>query len=224
MKKLSIILGLGLTIGLFHVNAVDAQSVSLQVNINLDHQPAWGPVGYDYAAFYYFPALNIYFDVNNAMFYYPDGRKWLASYYLPVAYNRYDLYRMYKVVLNDVPRPWVHNQVHKRNYAHFYNDRSQTPISHAKEYRYSKAKNNTRAWIEPRNDSHRSNSRQLSGNRTDNNQVKSSSDQQKESRNRSSKPEETKKKQSQSQSQEKDRSSSRSGKRSSSSSSSRSGR
>ncbi|MDR3262080.1 MAG: hypothetical protein LBT78_09665, partial [Tannerella sp.] len=180
MEKLIVILGLGLTIGMFNVNSADAQPASVHININLDRQPAWGPAGYDYAEFYYFPALNIYFDVNEALFYYLSGRRWVAGYYLPVAYRKYDLYYMYKVVLNDYPNPWVYNKTHKRTYVRFSNVRSQTPIRYATEHRYGKAKNNTRAWIDPRHENNRSDNRQLS-NPADNRRN--------ESQGRSSKPE-----------------------------------
>ena len=32
------------------------------ISINIDKQPAWGPYGYDCAAFYYMPEINIYYD------------------------------------------------------------------------------------------------------------------------------------------------------------------
>ncbi|MDR2469051.1 MAG: hypothetical protein LBD27_01030 [Tannerella sp.] len=148
MKRFVFILSLGWAAGMFNVNQAAAQHVS--VHVNIDHQPAWGPTGYDYVAFYYFPELNIYFDVNNARFYYLSGRKWMYSYYLPMAFRRYDLYRMYKVVLNDYPKPWIHNRLHIHNYKHFRHNYSQVCISHSKEHRYNKARNNTRAWVEPR--------------------------------------------------------------------------
>jgi hypothetical protein len=164
MKKLMVILGLGLAIGMFQANTVDAQPVSVNININIDRQPAWGPVGYEYAAFYYFPALNIYFDVDNALFYYLSGRRWIAAYYLPMAYNKYDLYRMYKVVLNDYRNPWNYNRIHKRDYARYRNDRTQMVIRYAPEHRYSKAQSNTRAWVAPRNENLRSGSANSSSN------------------------------------------------------------
>lgn len=193
MKKFIIILSAALVIGIFHTNTIDAQPVSVNVNINLDRQPAWGPVGYDYAEFYYFPALNIYFDVNNALFYYLNDRKWVANYYLPVSYSRLDLYHMYKVVLNNSHHPWTLNRTHKRAYAHFHNDRSQTPISQAKDHRYGKAKNNTRAWVEPRSSSHRSESRPSANHPDTRKQDKvKPADRRKESREKSTKAEKTK--------------------------------
>ena len=112
-------------------------------------QPAWGPAGYNYAAFYYFPALNIYYDVNNALFYFLSGRRWLSSYYLPIRYQRYDLYTMYKVVINDYHNPWVYYRTHKRLYANYRNVRTQMPIrAMTTDRRYNIARTNTRSWVE----------------------------------------------------------------------------
>jgi hypothetical protein len=147
MKRFVVISGLAMAMGMFHAGQAEAQAVSVHVNIDL--QPAWGPVGYDYAEFYYFPELNIYFDVNRALFYYLNGRKWVSGFYLPLAYHRYDLYRMYKVVLNHDPNPWIHNRLHRRDYDRFRHNRSQVAIRQAKEHRYSKARSNTRAWVAP---------------------------------------------------------------------------
>jgi hypothetical protein len=133
-----------------NVNASGAQNVSVNVNINLDRQPAWGPSGYHYAAFYYIPAINVYYDVINELFYYRKSMRWVASYYLPEKYYRYDLYSLYKVVLNDLTHPWLHNKVHRRTYAHFKRIKTQAPIRLMSDQRYYRAKNNTRAWAEPR--------------------------------------------------------------------------
>ncbi|MDR1337199.1 MAG: hypothetical protein LBK22_10260 [Tannerella sp.] len=168
MKRIIVISGLALVIGLFHACRAGAQGVSVHVDINIDRQPAWGPTGYDYAAFYYFPELNVYFDIDRALFYYLSGRKWVSGFYLPLAYHRYDLYQMYKVVLNREPNPWIHNRLHRRDYARFSQNHSQEVIRHAQDRRYSRARSNTRAWVEPehgrtdrdkRKDSHRSNDR-----------------------------------------------------------------
>ncbi|MDR0795726.1 MAG: hypothetical protein LBE79_06710 [Tannerella sp.] len=149
MKRLLIILGLGLTIGMANVKTVEAQIVNVYVNI--DFQPAWGPAGYDYAAFYYFPTLNIYYDVNQALFYYLYRRNWVSSYYLPVRFQNYDFYSLYKVVINDYHSPWLHNGLHRSSYAHFRNVRTQHPIRFmAADHRYHRARMNTRAWVEPR--------------------------------------------------------------------------
>ena len=150
MKTLVIILGLGLTIGMVNDTALNAQSISINVHVNLDRQPAWGPSGYDFAAFYYFPAINVYYDVNKELFYYLNRRKWVASYYLPAHYHKYNLYTLYKVVLNEHARPWIYNRVHARTYSQFKRVKEQQSIFHMNDHRYYRAKNNTRAWVEPR--------------------------------------------------------------------------
>lgn len=149
MKKLIIALGLGFIIAMFNTNTSNAQHVS--VNINLDFQPAWGPSGYNYAAFYYFPDLNIYYDVNDGLFIYPSGRRWVSSIYLPKKYRKYDLYMMYKVVINDIYDPWMYNNRHRRNYAHYCNNRSQVSIYYVNDRHYHRARQNHWAWVEPRN-------------------------------------------------------------------------
>ncbi len=52
MKKCIIIFCLILSGGLY--GTMSAQNVNVTVNIS--QQPAWGPTGYDYAGYYYFPA------------------------------------------------------------------------------------------------------------------------------------------------------------------------
>lgn len=149
MKKSIIILSLGFIIGLINNQPTGAQQLAVNVHINLDRQPAWGPSGYSYASFYYLPEIDIYFDVESSLFYYLNGRRWVSSYYLPERYHRYDFYGLYKVVLNDYQRPWRYNESHRKMYAKYYHNRTQTPIFHMKSHAYHKAKGNTRAWVEP---------------------------------------------------------------------------
>lgn len=147
MKKL--VMFLGLFICLWFVSPVAAQHISVNVNINLDRQPAWGPVGYDYVDFYYFPDINIYYDVNYGMFYYLSGRRWIATRYLPVKYARYDLYAMYKVPLINEMDPWLYNRNHKRMYAHYKGNRNQIVIYYANDNRYNNYRQNHIHWIDP---------------------------------------------------------------------------
>jgi hypothetical protein len=148
MRKLIIVLGIGLTVWMLQVNALSAQNIT--VNVNIDRQPAWGPAGYNYAAFYYFPSINVYYDVNGELFYYPYRSRWVSSYYLPSKYYKYDFYTLYKVVLNDHPQPWIYNRSHKLSYAHYKRIRTQAAIHRTNDIRYQKAKTNNRAWTEAR--------------------------------------------------------------------------
>lgn len=145
MKRLLIILGLFLTMGLSI--PLTAQNISVNVNLNLNKQPAWGPVGYDYAEFYYFPDLNIYYDVANSLFYYLSGGNWIYNQYLPDKYKKYDLYGLYKIVINE-RQPWLQNKTHKKSYSQYKGDKTQTPIRYAENTKYSESKKNDRIWID----------------------------------------------------------------------------
>lgn len=55
MKKL--ILSAALLLSCFAVKTASAQ-VSVSLGVNIGSQPAWGPVGYDYANYYYMPDID----------------------------------------------------------------------------------------------------------------------------------------------------------------------
>ncbi|MDR2917068.1 MAG: hypothetical protein LBV74_19930 [Tannerella sp.] len=164
MKKLIFVLSLGLMIGMVNINKAEAQ---VHVSINIDLQPAWGPSGYNYAEFYYIPEINVYYDVVNQLFYYPNRGRWISSIFLLVAYSYYDFYSLYKVVLNGVHRPWKHNRRHVNMYSGYRYNYVQVPIFYMKEPRYNHARNNYHRWVEPRymprNDG-RPNSREFAAN------------------------------------------------------------
>lgn len=161
MKKLVIALGLFFAMGLS--DSLQAQNISVNVNINLDKQPAWGPVGYDYAQFYYFPDLDLYYDVTNTLFYYLSGGKWTSIRYLPAKYRKYDLYGLYKVVLN-APQPWLQNRTHKKTYSKYKGDRTQQPIRYSSDSKYNSSKNNSNTWVNPNRESNSKNNNSIRNN------------------------------------------------------------
>ena len=142
MKKIILTLALILGIASFQ-STVEAQNINISINIG--SQPAWGPVGYDYVGFYYFPDIDCYYDVNLARFYYFDRGHWIASRYLPYAYRHYDLYGLYKVVLN-VREPWRHHNVHRRDYARYRGHTKQIVIRDSRDYRYRDSRHNRVVW------------------------------------------------------------------------------
>ena len=146
MKKFLFIMGI-----LMVILANPTQKVTAQVNININigQQPAWGPVGYDYVRYYYFPALNIYFDVPSSLFYYLHKGRWIAARYLPPHYSKYDLYSTYKVVLN-TSTPWVYNRKHKRLYSKYKRVHNQIVIRDCHDERYHRSRHNHIRWIEDR--------------------------------------------------------------------------
>ena len=89
--------------------------VRVGVDINVGAQPDWGPYGYDYAQFYYFPDIDVYYDIASQQFVYFDGYDWRYSPYLPSLYNGFDLYGAYKVVINE-PRPFLRADYYRRQY------------------------------------------------------------------------------------------------------------
>ncbi len=134
MKKTILLMTLILSIGSWQTT--QAQHISLNININLDSQPDWGPVGYDYAPYYYIPALNVYYEVNTARFYYMNGPVWVCANVLPPMYRRYDLYSLYKVVLHD-RTPWAYNRLHHQAYRNYRRVPAQPTIRRVNDYHYA---------------------------------------------------------------------------------------
>lgn len=113
MKK---ILLLTLTVlGLSAFNESKSQ-VRLNININAGIQPEWGPAGYDYVDYYYMPDIDVYYSVPDRQYIYFNDGRWVFSYSLPHCYDNYDLYRGYKVVINE-PRPYLNDDYYRERFA-----------------------------------------------------------------------------------------------------------
>lgn len=137
---------LSVMVGLL-ISSTHSQAQSFQININIGAQPAWGPAGYKYVDYYYFPDLNVYYNVNNRLFVFHDGRGfWVESNYLPYEYQRYDLYRMYKVVINNQLYPWRYNQRHYHEFAHYRNRYNQLVIRDCRDSFYKQSRKNKYHW------------------------------------------------------------------------------
>ena len=93
---------------------VNAQ-IHIDLNFNIGSQPVWGPTGNDYVEYYYLPEIEVYYSVPLHRFYFYSGGRWIYSSNLPPRYRDYDLYRSYKVVINE-PRPWRRNEVYREKY------------------------------------------------------------------------------------------------------------
>lgn len=165
MKRLVIII-LGLMLSSCSVGYYANSGVGVITTANLSLQPAWGPAGYDCAHYYYFPDFNFYYDVDNALFYYLNGSRWISARQLPYAlgYPR-DLYKFYKVVLN-IRNPWNHNRVHRKEYKHFCGVHTQ-PVLHNRPPQVHRPQNNGYA---PNSD-HRNTIRNSRNNNTSHNNV-----------------------------------------------------
>lgn len=132
MKRmiLAIVMALSLSscgVGYYSSTYVDPHPVPVTGLVNITLQPSWGPAGYDYAMYYYFPEFNFYYDVEHALFHYLERGRWIAAKMLPRGpHFPQDLHRYYKVVINQ-RNPWTNNRHHKTQYKHFkgvYNQRN----------------------------------------------------------------------------------------------------
>ena len=116
------------------MTAVNAQ-IRLNVGINIGSQPEWGPVGYDNVSYYYLPDIDSYYDVNAHQYVYFDNNVWVRRPVLPPRYANYDVYRGYKVVINQ-PTPWVHADVYRTRYVNYRGRHDQVIIRDSRDERY----------------------------------------------------------------------------------------
>jgi uncharacterized membrane protein YgcG len=133
MKKM--ILSAAILLSCFVIKTASAQ-VSVSLGVNIGSQPAWGPVGYDYANYYYMPDIDTYYDVPTHQYVYLSNNVWVHRTYLPVRYRNYDLYHSYKVVIND-RTPWVRHNVYRTQYASYRGRHDQVVIRNSRDTRYA---------------------------------------------------------------------------------------
>ena len=107
----------------------------VSVNFNFFTQPAWGPTGYDYVDYYYIPAIDVYYSVPLQCFYYENRGHWVHSEYLPERYHDFDLYRSYKVVVNERD-PWRRDKYYKDKFYRFRDRHNQAVIRDSKDPKY----------------------------------------------------------------------------------------
>lgn len=109
--------------GIMLLFAASVQS-QLSVTVNFGRPPAWGPAGYSDVRYYYLPDIESYYDIQSAKFIYILDNRWVRRTYLPPRYRNYDLYRGYKVVMNDYHgnTPQSHFKEHRKKYDHGYRD------------------------------------------------------------------------------------------------------
>ncbi|MBD3750480.1 MAG: hypothetical protein IE931_13395 [Sphingobacteriales bacterium] len=140
MKKLVIILGIGIAGLAFSPKQADAQ-ISLSVNIG--SQPLWGPVGYDHVEYYYLPDIESYYYVPRHQFVYLSNGRWVFSASLPARYRNYNLERGYKVVINE-PRAYEHYKYHEEKYGRYsHHDHDQKLIRYSDDPRYNERRGNS---------------------------------------------------------------------------------
>ncbi|MDP4284571.1 MAG: hypothetical protein Q8891_09115 [Bacteroidota bacterium] len=141
--------------------------VRVGLNINLGVQPVWGPVGYDYADYYYMPDIDVFYNIPRRQYIYLQQGRWIFSASLPYRYRNFDLYTGYKVVVND-SRPYRHAQTYRTKYARYKGDHSQEAIRNSHDSRYFVNKDHPEhnKWREDNN--HHQNGNANQGNHNDN--------------------------------------------------------
>ena len=114
------------TIFIVAILLVGLSNTQVKAQFNISSQPVWGPTGYDHVDYYYLPDVESYYNVPKHQYMYLNDGKWISSSNLPAKYSNYDLYKGYKVVLNE-PQPYLHFADHKTKYIKFkdYRDRQE---------------------------------------------------------------------------------------------------
>ena len=133
MKKISLVAAI-ILFSCFTFKSAEAQ-LRISLGFNINSQPAWGPVGYDHASYYYMPDIDTYYDVNSHQYVYLQNNVWIHAGSLPVRYRNYDLYHGYKVVVNE-RNPWERATVYRTKYAVYKGRRDQQIIRDSRDSRY----------------------------------------------------------------------------------------
>ena len=108
------------------------------ITININQQPQWGPVEYDYVEYYYMPEYDIYYYAPQKQFVYLKGNKWVTARTLPAHYSHANLYNTYKVVINE-PKPYLKHKYYSDHYKGYKGKHSsQGLIRDSKDAKYSK--------------------------------------------------------------------------------------
>jgi hypothetical protein len=132
MKKL--IFTAAILVCCLSIKVADAQ-LRVNIGVNIGSQPAWGPVGYSHADYYYMPDIDAYYDIPTHQYIYYDNNVWVRRTYLPARYSNYDLYHGYKVVVNE-RNPWERDDVYRSRYANYRGRHDQVVIRDSRDERY----------------------------------------------------------------------------------------
>lgn len=136
MKKVCLFVIVGMMVLSSH--SVKAQ-LSVGLNINITQQPLWGPTGYDRVDYYYLPDIDLFYDVPNRQYIYSSNNQLIFSKSLPYQYRNYNLYKSYKVVVND-EKPYRHADEYRLRYAGFKGRHDQHIIRDSHESKYFEIK------------------------------------------------------------------------------------
>ncbi len=132
MKKIIFVLAFTTGISLYSNAQI---SIGIGLNANIGVQPAWAPVGYDHADYYYMPDIEAYYSVSRHQYIYQNSGRWVFSASLPYRYRNFDVYHAHKVVINE-PTPYLHHAQYRDRYASFRGQHDQVAIRDSREPKY----------------------------------------------------------------------------------------
>jgi hypothetical protein len=144
--------------------------VHVGVHINIGSQPVWGPVGYDYVEYYYFPDIDVFYYVPTQRFVCWEGGKWIFRSSLPVRFHNYDLYTMHKEVINE-DRPYLRHEYYMNKFMQYRGKHDQQIIrdSHDSKYFIVRGHSEHNKWIQQRGHNHiKRNNDGIKGNKREN--------------------------------------------------------
>jgi hypothetical protein len=123
-------------------------AAQVHINVNIGVRPAWCPVGYEQAAYYYMPDIDAYYDVPQRQFIYLQGGDWIFGASLPDRYCNYDLYRCNKIMINQ-PRPYLRNDYYRRRYGGYRGYENERFVSYGRNERYREERERPyeRRWV-----------------------------------------------------------------------------
>jgi hypothetical protein len=151
MKRFVIIMSLA--VSAFSITSTAHAQVS--VNVNIGTQPVWGPTGYDHVDYYYMPDIGAYYYVPKQQYVYREGNNWVFRKTLPPQYKNFDVYKSYKVVINE-KKPWLRDDEYRKKYESFKNRHDQEIIRDSHDSRYFVNKHHPEhdKWVRERKEHH----------------------------------------------------------------------
>jgi len=135
MKKFMLVAAVAVSI----LTTVSAHA-QVSVKVNIGTQPVWGPTGYDHVDYYYMPDIGAYYYVPKQQYVYREGNSWVFRKTLPPQYKNFDVYKSYKVVINE-KKPWLRDEEYRKKYESYRNRHDQEVIRDSHDSRYFVNKN-----------------------------------------------------------------------------------
>lgn len=116
-QKLGLVLAIA---GLFVI--IPSCEVPYRVTTSVQYtNPPWAPSYHPGARYYYFPDIEVYYDLPGQEFVYLHNGQWMFSPTMPSLYVGFDLYTAYIITLNvQVYQPWLHHHYYVAHYPRYY--------------------------------------------------------------------------------------------------------